>query len=107
MCRLQETITYVDPYFKLREVYMDAVEQASAGKGFERHASGESYDKQPICHISRSVGDGYWRGQAIKKIIESQRLAPDAAIQEVLGALNYLAAGVILMKEKEDDLSKV
>jgi hypothetical protein len=77
-----------------------ALEQASKGKGRERHASeGEAYEDQIICEVARRVGLGYPLGQAVKKIYESQRLGGDAGVQELLGALNYIAAAVIVMRE--------
>jgi hypothetical protein len=88
-----------DPYDSLVAVLMDAYNQASRGKGKERHAKkDEPFDKQKICEITRRVGLGYPVGQAIKKAEESLRLGkrgPD----ELLGAINYLAAAVICMRE--------
>ena len=90
----------IDPYESLQEVLDDALYQASSGKGKERHAKqDEPFDKQKICEITRREGLGYPIGQAIKKAIESQRLGargPD----ELLGAINYLAAAVIVMREE-------
>ena len=40
------------------------------------------------------------RYQAVKKIYESARMDPDRAIKELLGAINYTAAAIILLKEK-------
>ena len=50
--------------------------------------------------IQDLVGEGFALGQAIKKMQESQRLSHDAAIRELLGAINYIA-GVIIHKERE------
>ncbi len=92
-----------DPYVKLKDVYEQAVLQASGGKGKERHANeGEPFEKQKICEIRRRVGSGYTLGQAIKKSIESKRLPRDRAVAELLGAMNYLAAEVICLGEKPD-----
>lgn len=92
-----------DPYESLKEVLDDALRQASDGKGKERHAKkDEPFDKQKICEITRRVGLGYPIGQAIKKAEESLRLGtrgPD----ELLGAINYLAAAVICMREELAD----
>jgi hypothetical protein len=40
-------------------------------------------------------------GQAIKKILESQRLPKGAAIHELLGAINYLAGAIIVRGEQD------
>lgn len=88
-------------YESLCEVLGDAVVQASMGKGRERHAeAGEPFDRQIICEVARRVGLGYPLGQACKKIYESQRLDPNRGIAELLGAINYLAAAVIVMREE-------
>lgn len=95
------------PYFELAQVFEAAFNQASAGKGNERHAYGENerYCDQLICEMDRrlhGVGDGP-RYQAVKKIYESARMDPDRAIKELLGAINYTAAAVIILKEKIKD----
>ncbi len=86
-------------YDALWTVLMESWEQAAFGKGKERHASGELFTEQPICQISREVGIGFALGQAQKKIIESQRLDTEAGVRELLGAINYIAAAVIVRRE--------
>ena len=87
-------------YSTLRNVLDRAFEQASSGKGQERHGQNLPFDKQPMQQIQDLVGEGFALGQAIKKMQESQRLSHDAAIRELLGAINYIA-GVIIHKERE------
>ena len=94
------TIEVPDGYEALGYVLQDAVNQAAEGKGKDRHATGESFEAQPICNISREVGVGFALGQAIKKTKESARLKPDAAVFELLGAINYLAAAAIVRGEE-------
>jgi len=92
----------IDPnYLRLQEVLWEAYDQAASGKGQERHSSGEAFQDQPICQITRSVGLGYPLGQAIKKILESQRLPKEQAVKELFGAINYLAGAVIVRREKD------
>jgi len=87
-------------YISLGLVMQSALEQASKGKGRERHASeGEAYEDQIICEVARRVGLGYPLGQAVKKIYESQRIGGERGVAELLGALNYIAAAVIVMRE--------
>lgn len=94
-------------YESLVQVYQDAVIQASKGKGRERHASeGEAYEDQIICEVARRVGLGYPLGQAVKKIYESQRIGGERGVAELLGALNYVAAAVIVMREGLDTAPK-
>jgi len=99
-----DTIDYLEGpknYESLAEVQRLAMNQAAAGKGKMRHASdGEPFDKQPICEITRRLGPGYPLGQAVKKIYESRRLDRDAAVAELLGAMNYVCAAVIVEMEK-------
>lgn len=86
-------------YEKLAAVLRAAYEQASAGKGRERHASdGVPFQDQPISAINRTLGsiDGLLY-QASKKAMESRRLPAGRAQAELLGAINYLAAAVIAL----------
>jgi len=91
----------VDDYYSLRYVLKMALEQASVGKGKERHATDKPFDRQPMLEIGRMVGPGFCLGQAIKKAQESSRMEPDAAQRELLGAINYLAGAYLLLEEIE------
>ncbi len=53
--------------------------------------------------ISRLIGshDGLLY-QAVKKIQESKRMDKDAAVRELLGAINYIAGAVIFLEAKEE-----
>lgn len=96
-------------YAGLHGVLSDAYHQAAGGKGKERHATDEPFEDQPIMVITRLLADhpvaalGY---QAVKKTVEAGRLhrtkGPDAAIRELHGAINYLAAMVIRVREMGD-----
>ena len=89
-------------YDKLRSVFAGAINQASEDKGAIRHGSGEPFEKQQICEISRRLAGHKCAGplfQAVKKIYESGRLDKKAAIAELHGALNYIAAAIILLEE--------
>ena len=90
-----------DGYFPLFQVLNDALNQAQVGKGAERHADGQHFTDQPVLSITRAVGLGFPLGQAMKKIQECQRMDPDAAQRELLGAINYLAAAVLYLEENE------
>jgi len=89
-----------DDYQGLQRVLQLALEQASAGKGNERHANGKPFDKQPMMEISRMIGGpaGCFY-QAMKKTQEASRMEPDAAKREILGAINYLAGAYLLLEE--------
>lgn len=92
----------VEPgYESLAAVLDEALMQAQAGKGKERHASGEPFDEQLICRLCREDGIGFATGQAKKKTTESHRLAGEFGVKELLGAINYLAAAVIVRREEE------
>jgi len=95
---------YNEGYQDLHNTLMSALDQAQNGKGKERHASdGQSFCDQPIMTITGLVGTGYTSGQAIKKIVEPERLPNEASIKELLGAINYIAAQIIHIK-KEGEL---
>lgn len=90
-------------YSSLEKVLSMALDQASNGKGKERHAEeGEPFEKQQICEITRRVGHGFPLGQAVKKIQESPRLKGEHLVNELLGAINYIAASIIVEMDKED-----
>lgn len=93
-------------YESLHKVFDDAYDQASSGKGKERHATDNKFEDQVICVVARLLKDhpfGSLAFQSIKKTIEAGRLykikGPEAAYQEMLGAINYNSAIAILIKE--------
>jgi len=100
-----------DGYEKLREVLKRAGEQASLGKGKERHSETQGvfrpFHEQPICSIGRMVGTGYNIGQGMKKGHEARELPQERAVDELLGAINYFASAVILMEEQPSDFRRV
>jgi len=90
-----------DPYWILKDTLARAYDQAKNGKGKERHAkANEPFENQKVCEITRRVGLGYPLGQAIKKAEEALRLDTQAGVKEILGAINYLAAAIIVMEEE-------
>ncbi len=92
-------------YKSLMDVFHGAINQAVTGKGKKRHATDENFEDQLICVIPKILGKESVPGingvlfQAIKKIIESNRLEKNAAIREIYGAINYLAAAVIIRRK--------
>lgn len=90
-------------YAPLLAVLDEAFRQAAIGKGDERHAQGLPFDQQPILRIARQAGHGFPAGQALKKTEEALgmmgRGESAAAIREWLGAIVYLAAAVISVRE--------
>lgn len=97
------TIGHEVDYEPLASVLYQALDQAESGKGRTRHANGRPFIKQPIMEIGRMVGLGYPTGQAQKKTQEAVGMANrgeyGAAEAELLGAIVYLAAGVLLIRE--------
>lgn len=91
-------------YEPLAAVLQEALDQAQSGKGRERHAVTQgvfrTFDRQPICEIGRMAGIGYNVGQAMKKAHEACELPDDRAVAELLGAIVYLAAAVMLIRER-------
>ena len=95
------TVLSADGYEALAGVLRRAFEQASAGKGKERHANGKPFTEQPMLSINRTLGsiDGMLY-QAAKKSAEARGLpTTERAVAELLGAINYLAGAVILLEE--------
>lgn len=91
-----------DEYRLLELILMEAKGQAASGKGKERHAvDGELFEDQQICEIGRRLSGNVAAGplfQAVKKIYESGRVSPDSGVHELLGAINYIAAAIVLMR---------
>jgi hypothetical protein len=90
-------------YEELRRVLETAAQQAAQGKGVERHAvEGEAFEEQQIVQLGVWLGTNHFElGQAVKKAIESVRLEPPRARAEILGAINYLAAAVLVLERLE------
>lgn len=93
----------VEGYETLWNVLLDAFEQASKGKGKERHAKSRPFDQQPIITIGRETGPGGTVFQVKKKSGEALGMITrgqfDAAERELLGAINYAAATILLVRE--------
>lgn len=89
-----------EQYAPLVAVFALALEQASSGKGAQRHGQGKPFDRQPMMEISRMIGGpaGCFY-QAMKKTQEASRMEPGAAKREILGAINYLAGAYLLLDE--------
>jgi hypothetical protein len=87
-------------YDSLAVVLKRAFDQASAGKGRERHANALPFDQQPMQTIAGQYGVGFLLGQAAKKAQESQSLPAGRDVAELLGAINYLAGAVIFLEQQ-------
>lgn len=91
----------VKGYERLDDVLARAYQQASAGKGKERHAVDAPFHEQPMQKLCELYGVGFALGQAAKKAQESMRLPHERAVAELLGAINYLAGAVICLERQE------
>lgn len=92
-------------YAHLVDVLNDAYQQAANGKGKVRHANNRPFVDQPIMQNGRKFGPGFNLGQATKKIEEGfgmlARGERDAAEREFLGAINYVASAILLVRENK------
>ena len=93
----------VPGYEKLQDVLERAYQQAAIGKGKERHANNEPFHEQVMQTGAQRFGHGALLFQAFKKSEESQRLPLDRAVNELLGAINYLAGAVIALESKKGE----
>lgn len=104
-CLLSDNVNAVElnpKYDSLYKVFLMAYNQASNGKGKERHANDEDFRNQKIVTLNKQIGSNHGAiFQACKKAQESARLSDDRAIAELLGAINYLAAAVIILQEEK------
>jgi hypothetical protein len=99
--KVDDSLMSVDGYECLKDVLVRAYDQASKGKGDERHAQGAAFENQPMQKIIELYGVGFALGQSAKKAQESMRLTKDRAIAELLGGINYLAGAIINMEKKD------
>lgn len=89
------------PYAPLMGVLMRAHDQASNGKGKERHSNGKDFMNQPIITDGRNLPDGLIF-QARKKLLEASKCADtERAVTDLLGAIVYTAAYVIIREESQ------
>lgn len=91
----------VKGYESLAQVLQLAYFRAAKTKGLERHSDGQPFSQQDICQelrIFHSVTAALF--QARKKIKESIRLVRQEMINELLDAIVYLSAAVIVLLEK-------
>lgn len=91
-------------YESLARILNAAFDQASIGKGRERHANGEAFEDQLIMQIARMTAghpEAFQVGQVIKKALEAGRLDKEAAAKEYAGAIVYLAAASLRVEERE------
>lgn len=101
MSDIEKPIQVFPGYEQLANVLQDALDQAQAGKGSQRHANGKPFLEQPIITDGRACGLAGPAFQARKKILEALK-CPDEerAVQDLLGAIVYTAAMVILKEEE-------
>ena len=87
----------------LERIFELALEQATKGKGEERHGNSTDFTDQPWVGLAKVHGSGFLTGQAQKKIMEAVANREDSNYlwyeREILGAINYLAMNLIYEKE--------
>lgn len=93
-------------YKSLKEVLDRALDQAANGKGKERHANNDAFEDQVMCYLASQLGPAGPIFQACKKAIEANRLPHPASVNELLGAINYLAGAVIEIERKRGENNK-
>lgn len=97
----------VEGYEPLAVILQEALDQAQSGKGKRCHANGKPFLQQPIMVGGRECGPGGLAFQARKKILEALNCTDDArAIADLLGAINYTAAMVLLRRECGQNVDK-
>lgn len=102
---------YAEGYELLSNILQDAFEQASTGKGKERHGRGLPWHEQAIFTLGRQYGPGGTGFQAAKKIGEAMGMIErgdfEAAEREILGTIVYAAATIALVREKAKQIAPV
>lgn len=99
-----QQVAAAEGYEPLAGILQEAHDQAASGKGRERHARNRPFMDQPILEIGRMCGPGFNMGQSIKKQQEAMGMLArgdhGAAIRELLGAINYAASAILLIREQ-------
>lgn len=92
-------------YQRLHAVLQAAFDQASKGKGADRHANGLRFEYQRMQQISQLLDSPKDMAyQACKKIAEGLELpTKERQIAELLGAIVYLAGTVIYLEDSESE----
>lgn len=92
-----------DPnYRKLEQALLSALERASRGKGKERHATEEPFEKQGLCRRLRRYGVNGALYQIDKKVDECATFDRPAKIRELQDIIVYAAAAIIILEELEE-----
>ena len=86
-------------YAGLYRVLLLAYQRVTTGKGKERHATGEPFEAQPICKALELFGEHAWDGQVVKKMLEADRLSPEAGDAQLVDCINYLAARIVVRQK--------
>lgn len=89
-------------YLPLSKVLQEALDQAQSGKGSDRHSNGKPFLNQPIITDGTNLPDGLVF-QARKKLLEAAKCPDDdRAISDLLGAIVYTAAYIIVRRIKKE-----
>lgn len=88
-----------EAFAPLQAVFDQAMAQTQSGKGKERHNQrGEPFTDQQIVRFGDWMGSNHGQVfQAVKKAIESTKLDRARARAELLGAIVYLGAAVLVL----------
>ena len=105
---MSEETDKINDYASLKKILSEAYEQSASGKGYVHHSDGKPWEEQLI-NIIQGWGIDYARGQAVKKIVESQVYFQrtgntDGAIAELLGAIVYCAAAIHNLRQGKNDI---
>jgi len=86
-------------YEPLAAILKEALDQCQYGKGRRCHANGKPFLEQPIITGGMECGPGGLAFQARKKILEALNCQDlDRAVEDLLGAINYTAAMIIVKR---------
>ena len=108
-------MTLVDDaqFHQLRSVLDDAYADAVSGKGTRHHRRSDdvlviAFEDQLIVYLNEQLGSTHFAvGQAVKKAIESVGKDHEPAERELLGAIIYLAAAVVVHRRARSCLVEV
>lgn len=101
-----ETPFDVHGYESLAEILVAAYDQASTGKGNERHGNGKDFDKQPMQAISdlfqSPVGMAYQVAKKVQEALNMPKLEQQE--RELYGVIVY-TAGIIMYLRRHHNIT--
>jgi hypothetical protein len=84
----------------LETVFAQAIHQVTGGKGVRHGGDSTPFMDQPWLKLANTYGPGFLYGQSAKKAGEAMGKTGEQRKRELLGAMVYLAMGILFEEQK-------